>query len=89
MEQVKRAFARWRQDYNQQRTHEALGQQPPITRYCLSSRDYKPNPAPPEYDVSMGIRRVDGSGRISFKNNVLKIDKAFIRETLSVREEKD
>ena len=89
MDQVARAFDLWRQDYNQQRPHEALGQQPPITRYQPSSRDYSPNPAPPEYDASMSVRRVDGSGRISFKNNAIKIGKAFIRETLGIREERD
>jgi len=43
----------------------------------------------PFYDASMLVRRVDSNGRISFKNNVVKIGKAFIRETLGIREEKD
>jgi transposase InsO family protein len=89
MEQVERAFARWREDYNQQRPHEALGQQTPVTRYRPSPRSYNPNPPPPEYDASMSVRRVDSNGKLSFKNNSVRVGKAFIRERVGIREEKD
>jgi hypothetical protein len=35
----------------------------------------------------MQVRKVDASGRLSFKNHVLNIGKAFIRENLGIREE--
>lgn len=89
MVQADHAFNAWRQDYNQQRPHEALGQQTPMTRYRASSRDYNPHPEPAHYDGSMSVRKVDSNGRLSFKNNTLKIGKAFIREVLGLREEKE
>ena len=89
MPQVERAFGRWREDYNQQRPHEALGQKPPITRYRPSPRSYNPSPPPPEYDASMQVRRVSDNAQVSFKNNIFKVGKAFIRESIGIREEKD
>ena len=89
LEAAARAFDLWRQDYNQERPHEALAWQVPLTRYRPSSRNYDHNPAPPEYDPAMTVRKVDSSGRLSFRNHTLKIGKAFIREALGIREEKD
>ena len=86
--QAAHAFDRWRQDYNQERPHDALDGHSPVSRYRPSIRSYTPNPAPPEYDASMTVRKVDGSGRLSFKNHAMKIGKAFIRESLGIREEK-
>jgi transposase InsO family protein len=87
LEQAGQAFDRWREIYNQERPHEALDGHTPVTRYHPSSRDYTPNPAPPEYDTAMRVRKVDGDGRLSFKGNSLRIGKAFIREAVGIREE--
>jgi hypothetical protein len=89
LEQTGRAFDHWRQSYNQERPHEALAGQSPVMRYRPSVRDYIPDPAPPEYDASMSVRKVSSDGRLSFKNHTLRIGKAFIRESLGIREEKD
>ena len=76
------AFDFWRQDYNQERPHEALAWQVPLTRYRPSPRNYNPNPAPPKYDPAMTVRKVDGSGRLSFRNHTLKIgNRRFTRLT--------
>jgi transposase InsO family protein len=83
------AFDRWRQDYNQERPHEALAGHSPVSRYRPSVRHYTPNPAPPQYADAMKVRKVDGSGKLSFQNKALKIGKAFIREFLGIREEKE
>jgi hypothetical protein len=89
LEQVAQAFDHWRQSYNQERPHEALAGQSPLMRYRPSVRDYNPHPAPPQYDTSMNVRKVDCNGRLCFKNHTLKIGKAFIRESLGIREERD
>ena len=89
LEAVGHAFDVWRQDYNQERPHEALAWQVPLTRYCASTRNYDPSPAPPEYEPCMSVRKVDCSGKLSFRNHTLKIGKAFIRQTLGIRQEKD
>ncbi|MDR2244922.1 MAG: IS481 family transposase [Burkholderiales bacterium] len=87
-EQTTCFFDHWRQCYNQERPHEALTWQVPSERYRPSIRSYNPNPAPPEYDPSMSVRKGDSSGKLSFKNHSVKIGKAFIGEFLGIREEK-
>lgn len=60
------AFDKWREQYNLVRPHEALGQKPPGTRYAASARAY-PNRLPDvEYDSQDQVRKVRGSGLISF-----------------------
>jgi hypothetical protein len=87
MQAAQQAFDAWRDDYNLERPHEALGQRSPASRYQPSPRRYVPEPAPPQYGAHMQVRKVDASGRLSFKNHLLKIGKAFIRENLGIREE--
>jgi len=59
-----RRLRRWRYEYNHERPHEAIGQQPPVQRY-------RPNPAPlpaplePTYCARWPVRRVSGTGDIS------------------------
>jgi transposase InsO family protein len=87
LQHTARAFDRWRQCYNQERPHEALAGQSPIARYRHSTRSYTPNPAPPVYDTALCVRKVDSSGRLSFQNQTLKIGKAFISESLGIRQD--
>ncbi len=42
-------FDRFREEYNEQRPHEALGQQPPASIYTTSPRSYPARLAAPEY----------------------------------------
>lgn len=85
--QIQHAFDDWRQTYNLERPHESLEMHTPASRYQPSTRSYCAHPAPPEYDTSMSVRRVDVNGRLSFKGKQLNIGKAFIREHLGIREE--
>jgi hypothetical protein len=87
MQAAQQAFDAWRDDYNLERPHEALGQRSPASRYQPLPRRYVPEPAPPQYGAHMQVRKVDASGWLSFKNHLLKIGKAFIRENLGIREE--
>ena len=49
-EQLQQAFERWREQYNLQRPHEALGMNVPASRYQPSVRQYQVTPAAPQYD---------------------------------------
>jgi len=78
-------FDRWRDLYNCQRPHEALNQQPPITRYRPSERPF-PEPLPPiVYEPGDIIRQVDAGGRIYFHNRKFRIGKAFRRNPVALR----
>jgi len=56
-------FEEFRKEYNEQRPHEALGQQPPAALYRRAARDYPRSMAEPPYGLGWVVRRVDG-GRI-------------------------
>jgi len=84
-----RAFEAWRYSYNQERPHEALGGQTPLTRYRPSHKSYTPNPPPPQYDASMRVRTVNGNARLRFKNRFVRVGRAFVGERVGLREEKE
>jgi len=78
-------FDKWREKYNCQRPHEAIGQEVPVTRYKQSTRSYPEVLPSIEYDSTDIIRKVDQSGIISFKNNEFHIGKAFIGDFVAIR----
>jgi transposase InsO family protein len=76
---------RWRDVYNAERPHEALGLVTPIDRYAPSPRPYRPAPEPFDYGPDDQLRRVPTHGRISFKNRLWRVPKAFRGKLVAVR----
>lgn len=72
-----RAFDTWREVYNLDRPHEALDLAPPVARFQPSDRPFPETLPPLVYPQDMAVRRVDPSGRISFRNRPFRIGKAF------------
>jgi transposase InsO family protein len=89
--QVQRAFDAWREVYNFERPHEALGQRPPASRYHPSPRPMPKRLPAPEYDEGEIVRTVPRSkDYISFKGRLWKVPQAFRGERLAIRpREKD
>ena len=56
-------FDAFRQEYNQQRPHEALGQRPPATRYECSPRSYPSRLPETQYDPAWRICPVSAGGK--------------------------
>lgn len=79
------AFDRWRDTYNFERPHEALGMQPPASRYRPSPRAYPEVLPPILYEPSDIVRKVDISGRISFCNRSIRVGKAFRHQPVCLR----
>ncbi|MGC2322605.1 MAG: IS481 family transposase [Terriglobales bacterium] len=73
-----RAFDRFRQEYNQERPHEALDQQTPSSVYAASPRPHPERVPEPEYDEGIQVRRVAPHGHFSWKGG-----EAFLTETLA------
>ncbi len=71
------AFEQWRQMYNLERPHEAIGMEVPATRYRISERAFPEALPAIEYDSSDVIRTVDQKGHISYKGGRFLISKAF------------
>jgi hypothetical protein len=80
------AFDRWRPVYNTERPHEAIGLAVPAERYRMSPRPYRETLPSIEYAPGDIVRKVDISGRISFKNRVWRIGKAFRGEFIALRQ---
>ena len=84
--EVQHAFDAWREVYNFERPHEALGQQPPATRYRPSPRR-RPKQLPTvEYDTGETLRTVSSTkAYVSFKGRLWKVPQAFRGERVAVR----
>jgi transposase InsO family protein len=78
-------FEVWRQTYNLERPHEALGLAPPVSRYRESPRSFPETLPPMEYGPGDVVRRVYGCGRISFHNRFFRISKAFRGQPVALR----
>jgi transposase InsO family protein len=83
------AFDEWRQVYNHERPHQALGLERPGTRYRVSPRVFPEQLPAIEYAPGDAVRRVDRDGFISFKNRPWRIGKAFRRQPVAVRPTSD
>lgn len=71
------AFDRWRERYNYERPHEALGMGVPASSYRRSPREYPKELPKVEYGEEYIVRRVQGNGEISFRNREWEVGKAF------------
>ncbi|MBC7173685.1 MAG: IS481 family transposase [Polyangiaceae bacterium] len=57
------AFDRWRDDFNRERPHEAIGNRPPAEVYRPSPRRFPDEVGDPEYPEDFEVRRVRANGR--------------------------
>jgi len=79
------SFTPWRQVYNCERPHEAVGLKTPSTRYRTSPREYPEQLAPFEYASSFAVRQVSAEGRLVFQGVVHRVGKAFGRRQIGLR----
>lgn len=84
-EQMQR-FERFRQIYNHERPHEALGQCPPASCYCRSPRRYDGILRSPEYPAEMVIRKVRQNGSIKWKGEFVFVSEVLAREPVGLSE---
>lgn len=85
-----KAFDSFRTEYNHERPHEALGQQPPARHYAASLRDYPLRICPPEYESGILVRRVRSNGEIRWKGTRIYLSEALCGEPvgLSARDDR-
>jgi transposase InsO family protein len=82
-------FDAFRREFNHERPHEALGQQPPVRFYSSSPRPYPQRVEEPSYDADEQVRRVRSSGEIKWRGAMLFISEALIGEPVAIRERED
>lgn len=81
-----RRFDRMRQEFNRERPHEALGQQPPARHYVPSPRPYPARLDDPWYDATHQVRRVKGTGQIKWQGEMVFISEAVRGELVGLAE---
>ena len=79
-------FDRYRQDFNDIRPHEALGQVPPTSCYRASPRRYPSRIEEPWYDAAHAVRQVRLSGEIKWGGDLVFISEALAGELVGVTE---
>ena len=80
-----KVFDHWRDVYNLERPHEALGLLTPASKYEVSHRPFPDILPPLEYGPGDLVRRVQDKGRISVFGRIFKIGKAFRGMTVALR----
>ena len=83
--EVQAAFDHFRDIYNQERPHQALDLATPMSRYHPSSRPYRATPEPFDYGAEVEVRRVDVTGRISWRGAIIAISDALAGEDVGIR----
>jgi transposase InsO family protein len=79
-------FDRMRGEFNRERPHEALAQQPPARVYVPSPRPYAGRLEDPWYDATHQVRRVNPKGQIKWKGDLVFVSEAVRREVVGLAE---
>jgi hypothetical protein len=86
LEAQQRRFARFCREYNEERPHEALGDQPPASLYRPSARPLPTRLPPLEYPGHTEVRLVASNGDISWAGERLFIASALAGEYIAFEE---
>jgi transposase InsO family protein len=70
----------FRQEYNEERPHEALGMKTPGSVWRRSERGYQANPPAWEYETGAEVRRLGGAGQMTVEGRRWEISKALAGE---------
>lgn len=79
-------FDAFRRHYNEERPHEALGQQLPAECYTPSRRAMSVRAEDPWYDADHQVRRIRSSGEIMWKGELVFIGEALTGELVGIAE---
>jgi transposase InsO family protein len=79
-------FDGFRLHYNEERPHEALGQQLPAEFYTPSPRAMPARVEDPWYDADHQVRRIRSTGEIKWKGELVFISEALIDELVGITE---
>jgi putative transposase len=79
-----RVFDRFRREYNEERPHEALGQETPGAMYTRSTRVYPARVPEPEYGSALQVRRVVKRGTFSWKHQHVFLSETLIGESIGL-----
>jgi putative transposase len=84
-----RQFDAFREEYNFERPHEALGQRPPGAFYTASPRPFCERLEDPSYEPHEQVRRVRTSGEIRWRGGLVFISEALTGEAVAISQRDD
>jgi putative transposase len=79
-------FDRFRQEYNEERPHQALQQQTPAAYYRASDRLYPGRPREPEYPGGWEVRRVSPGGQMRWAGESVFVAHALTGEPVGLEQ---
>lgn len=82
-------FDTFRREYNEQRPHEALGNETPAQRYKPATRAYPEVLPAIEYPGHFEVRRVRQNGEIKWQGDLLQVSSALTGELVGLEETDD
>lgn len=82
---VQRRFDTWRQIYNHERPHQAIGDEPPDSRFCKADRPFPKQLPAIVYSSDCLVRRVQNDGRIGFMSRSIFVSNAFAGQPIGLR----
>jgi len=80
------AFDGFRQEYNEVRPHEALGQRTPASVYVPSPRPYPETLPEMAYPTSFAVRAVRTAGEIKWRNELVFVSEALVGELVGIED---
>lgn len=86
MRAQQRRFAEFCKEYNDERPHESLGQEPPGTVYTPSSRAYPDKLAELEYPDYMEVRKVSNNGTVYWGNGQVYVSYLLHNEPVGMEQ---
>ena len=85
LNETQRQFDRWRNRYNLERPHEALGMDAPVRHYQPSLRSMPLTLPAIEYESDASVRRVDIAGYIKFRGRKILVGRGCSGLPVAVR----
>jgi putative transposase len=87
--QQRARFDAWREDFNTNRPHEALGQRCPASLYAPSPRGFPETIRAWAYPADHHVRRVDANGYVKWRERGLYLTEALRSETVALARRDD
>ena len=89
LSEQQRVFDRFKEEFNNERPHESVGQRPPVTAYSKSPREYTTKLPEISYDTNFSVRRVRTGGPIRWGGGLVYVSKALVGEHIGLKQVND